>query len=173
MHTCCAPCLVAPYHSLSEGGMKITAFWFNPNIHPYTEYLKRKEALVSFAEKEQFDLIVLDDYALEEFLINTTGDIGNRCQYCYSVRLEKAAEYASRNGFDAFSSTLLYSRYQKHEMIRRMAEDAANKYDISFYYEDFRPLWGKGIELSKAEGMYRQQYCGCIFSEKDRYLGKK
>ncbi len=82
------------------------------------------------------------------------------------------AKTAKEKGFDAFSTTLLYSRYQKHEMIKTIASEMAMRYEVDFYYEDFRPLWQKGIELSKAAGMYRQQYCGCIFSERDRYIGK-
>lgn len=172
LHTCCAPCLIAPYQKLTESGTQVTAFWFNLNIHPYTEYKQRLETLRSYAGSQGLQLIEHDVYDLDTFILNAAPDIENRCEYCYRHRLEATAKTAKELRFDAFSTTLLYSRYQKHELIVSIAEELADIYQIRFYYEDFRPLWNRGIELSKAEGMYRQKYCGCIFSERDRYLGK-
>jgi len=172
MHTCCAPCLIAPYNKLKETGMQITGFWFNLNIHPYTEYRKRLETLQDFAAKENMPLIVRDQYGIDEFITGIDGNIDGRCEFCYRHRLDAVAKTAAEEGFEAFSSTLLYSRYQKHVLIKDIAHEMAQRYGVDFYYEDFRSLWQKGIELSKAAGMYRQQYCGCIFSERDRYLGK-
>lgn len=172
LHTCCAPCLIAPYYKLTESGTQVTAFWFNLNIHPWTEYKQRLDTLREFALAEGFPLIERDVYDIDEYIRNTAADLENRCEYCYRHRLEATAKAAKEMGFDAFSTTLLYSRYQNHEQIISIANEMANRYQISFYYEDFRPLWNKGIELSKAKGMYRQKYCGCIFSERDRYLGK-
>lgn len=172
LHTCCAPCLIAPYQKLTESGTQVTAFWFNLNIHPYTEYKQRLESLREFSRSEAFELIERDVYGIDEFIRNTAADIENRCEYCYRHRLEATAITAKELGFEAFSSTLLYSRYQNHELIRSIADEMAKHYQISFYYEDFRELWTEGITLSKAKAMYRQKYCGCIFSERDRYLGK-
>ncbi|PKN75858.1 MAG: hypothetical protein CVU49_00370 [Candidatus Cloacimonetes bacterium HGW-Cloacimonetes-2] len=172
LHTCCAPCLISPYYKLREDGYEITAFWYNLNIHPYTEYRKRLDALREFSQKEAIPLIEIDQYGIDEFVTGIDGSIEDRCEFCYRHRLEAVARTAKERGFDAFSTTLLYSRYQKHEMIKAIASEMAMRYEVDFYYEDFRPLWNKGIELSKAAGMYRQQYCGCIFSERDRYLGK-
>lgn len=152
--------------------MEITAFWYNPNIHPYTEYLKRFETLKAFCETKGIPLIIEDDYDLDGFVINTARDIKARCAFCYDVRLTHTARMAKEKGFDYFSSTLLYSRYQNQELIDAIGKRLSEQYGVKWYYEDFRVLWQKGIELSKAEGMYRQQYCGCIFSERDRYLAK-
>ena len=172
VHTCCAPCLIAPYRQLSEAGHTVSAFWYNPNIHPLKEYQKRRDTLREFAQKESFELIEHDEYGLVGFLENTIGDIAQRCEYCYLSRLDKVAEYAAQRGFDGFSSTLLYSRYQKHALIMDIAQEMSTKHGVAFFYEDWRPLWQEGIRLSKAAGMYRQQYCGCIFSEEERYREK-
>ncbi|MEJ2471647.1 MAG: epoxyqueuosine reductase QueH [Desulfuromonadales bacterium] len=92
-----------------------------------------------------------------------------RCTYCYQSRLKKTAEYAARNDYDAFTSSLLYSRYQNHALIRKVGEELAQHYGIPFFYDDYRVGWQEGIRVSKEMGLYRQQYCGCIYSEKDRY----
>lgn len=145
------------------------AYWFNPNIHPLLEYQKRRNTLREFCEKESIAYIEENRYGLVPFLLETLKDISLRCEYCYEVRLDMVAKAALMNGFEAFSTTLLYSKYQKHELIIHTAKTMADKYGIEFYYEDWRSLWQEGIRLSKQEGMYRQQYCGCIFSEEERY----
>ncbi len=170
LHSCCAPCLIAPYRQLKAGGTKITALWYNPNIHPVTEYRQRLQTLREFAEREGFPLLVKDDYGLREFVKAVAGDIEARCEHCYRVRLEMAAKTAADMGCDAFSSTLFYSRYQDHELLKEIAAELAEKYRIRFFYRDWRELWDEGTLLSKAAGMYRQKYCGCVFSEEDRYL---
>ncbi|HQQ68289.1 MAG TPA: epoxyqueuosine reductase QueH [Candidatus Cloacimonadota bacterium] len=169
LHSCCAPCLIAPYQKLREAGHAVSALWFNPNIHPLLEYQKRRDTLRDFAAREGFELIEAGEYGLHSFLQNTLDNIDQRCEYCYLTRLEKTAQLAAERGFDAFGSTLLYSRYQKHERIIEIARAMSDKYGVPFFYEDWRSLWQDGIRLSKEAGMYRQQYCGCIFSEEDRY----
>lgn len=169
IHSCCAPCLIAPYTRLSEAGHSISALWYNPNIHPLLEYQKRRDALRDYSAKTGFELIEYDEYGLHSFLQNTLEHIDERCEYCYLNRLEKTAELAAQRGYDAFSSTLLYSRYQKHERIIAIAQQMSVKYQVDFFYEDWRILWQDGIRRSKEAGMYRQQYCGCIFSEEERY----
>jgi predicted adenine nucleotide alpha hydrolase (AANH) superfamily ATPase len=93
----------------------------------------------------------------------------DRCQACYYLRLSYTAKIARSQAFDGFTTTLLYSRYQKHEWIKSTAESLAKEYGVSFYYHDFRAGWSEGIRISKEAGMYRQPYCGCIYSEKERY----
>ncbi len=110
-----------------------------------------------------------DRYGLHEFLENTLDDIEDRCEYCYLSRIEAVAKAAAEGDFDAFSSTLLYSKYQNHQRIIEIAHQMSAKYHVDFFYKDWRKLWKEGISLSKKAGMYRQQYCGCIFSEEDRY----
>jgi predicted adenine nucleotide alpha hydrolase (AANH) superfamily ATPase len=155
---------------LRDASHSITGFFFNHNIHPFQEYRRRLDAVRQFSEMTGLEMVYRDEYALEAFLAAVSADPLNRCGYCYASRLEAAAEAAVSGGFDAFSSTLLYSRYQKHETIRRSGEATAARYGILFHYEDFRSGWQEGIRISKEMALYRQQYCGCIFSEKERYL---
>jgi hypothetical protein len=148
-------------------------FFFNPNIHPYQEYQKRLEALKQYSEKTGLQVIYRDEYLLEEFLRNVAHRVEERCAYCYKVRLETTAREAKKGGFDRFSTTLLQSTHQNHASIRETAEEVAREVGVPFYYEDFRTGWKKGVEVSKAMGLYRQHYCGCIYSEKERYAGSK
>jgi len=101
-----------------------------------------------------------------------SNGVKERCQYCYSVRLEATAQEAKKEGFDGFSTTLLQSTHQNHALIKETGERVAQEIGIPFYYEDFRQGWKKGVEVSKAMGLYRQQYCGCIYSEKERFMKK-
>ncbi|MCJ7704217.1 MAG: epoxyqueuosine reductase QueH, partial [Desulfobacterales bacterium] len=98
-----------------------------------------------------------------------SNGVKERCQYCYSLRLEATAQEAKNQGFDAFSTTLLESSHQNHALIKEVGERMGKEVGIPFYYEDFRQGWRKGVEVSKAMGLYRQQYCGCIYSEKERF----
>ena len=173
IHTCCAPCLIAPYHQLKDEGIRLSAFWFNPNIHPVTEYRSRLNSLQEFAEREGFDLILKDHYGLKEFVRAVAEDIDGRCRWCYEIRLRETALTAKEHGCDAWTTTLLYSKYQKHDLIREIAERIAHETETAFFYRDWRSLWQDGIRMSKEEQMYRQKYCGCVFSEDDRYQGAK
>jgi predicted adenine nucleotide alpha hydrolase (AANH) superfamily ATPase len=150
----------------------VTGFFYNHNIHPYQEYLRRRDAVLQMAEQEALPLIMHDNYELERFLAIVAQQPDKRCSYCYSSRLRATAEVAAKEGFEAFSASLLYSRYQKHDEIRELGEQVGREYGVAFYYQDFRPGWQEGIRLSKELGLYRQQYCGCIYSEKERYLPK-
>ncbi len=172
LHTCCAPCSLYPFRKLLEKGFSVTGFFYNHNIHPYQEYRRRLDAVHDFAGQKSLEMIYRDEYALEKFLAAVAGNPTERCAYCYFSRLDATAEKAAELGFDAFTSSLLYSRYQNHDMIIHSAKRAAERHGIDFYYEDFRPGWQEGIRESKEMGLYRQQYCGCIYSEKERYLQK-
>jgi predicted adenine nucleotide alpha hydrolase (AANH) superfamily ATPase len=173
VHICCAPCAVYPVSMLRSAGVEVTGFFFNHNIHPYLEYSKRLDTVLEYAQKESLEVIVLDEYRLEDFLAAVAGRPDDRCRYCYSSRLEKVAAAAAERGFDAFTSSLLYSRYQRHDEIRSLGEDAGRRFGVPFHYDDYRRGWQEGIRMSKEMGMYRQQYCGCIYSEKERYASKK
>lgn len=172
MHVCCAPCFVAPHKHLKEAGHEVWAFWYNPNIHPFTENQKRLQSLQDFLAEENIPHIIKDEYKLEEFLRRSAYRESSRCQHCYYDRLKYTAIIAKKGNFDAFSSTLLYSKFQNHQLIKEIGNALAHDYGIAFFYEDFRNYWKEGIELSKQKNIYRQQYCGCIYSEKERYLGK-
>lgn len=172
VHICCGPCSIYPLRQVVGDRMEVWGFFYNPNIHPYTEYCKRLEAVRVLAEKMDLKVIYRDEYDLEGFIRNTINDVDGRCRYCYMSRLEATAEAARKEGFDYFSSSLLYSRYQDHDSVKRMGRSIGKKIGVDFLYEDFRAGWRDGIRESKEMGLYRQQYCGCIFSEKERYLGK-
>jgi predicted adenine nucleotide alpha hydrolase (AANH) superfamily ATPase len=112
-----------------------------------------------------------DGYGLNRYLraIGGNTEPATRCPVCYEMRLEETAKKAAELGMSAFSTTLLYSKYQRHELIRNMGEDIARKYGLEFFYEDFREGWKQGIEEAVSIGIYRQPYCGCVFSEAERY----
>lgn len=169
-HTCCGPCALFPLHQLRLAGHAVTGFFYNHNIHPYQEYVRRRDAATQMADQEAMPLIIRDDYDLEGFLANVAAAPEQRCSYCYASRLEATAQVAATEGFDAFTAALLYSRYQKHDEIKVLGERLAVTYGVAFYYQDFRSGWQEGIKLSREQGLYRQQYCGCIYSEKERYL---
>jgi predicted adenine nucleotide alpha hydrolase (AANH) superfamily ATPase len=169
LHICCANCAIYPVKVLREAGHNVSGYFFNHNIHPYQEYRKRLDAVKQYAGELALDVVYHDEYSLEEFLSQVAQTPASRCDYCYQSRLKRAAEFAAENGYDAFTSSLLYSRYQNHDAIRSFGEELARHYGLTFLYEDFRTGWQEGIKMSKAMGLYRQQYCGCIYSEKDRY----
>jgi len=172
LHICCANCAIYPLERMRERGDEVVGYFFNPNIHPYQEYQKRLESLRRYSEEVGLEVVYRDEYLLEEFLRNVSHRVEERCQYCYSIRLEATAREAEKNGFDQFSTTLLQSAQQNHLMIKETGERFAEEVRIPFYYEDFRQGWRKGVEVSKAMGLYRQQYCGCIYSEKERFIDK-
>lgn len=173
LHVCCGPCALHPLATLRSEGIAVSGFFFNHNIHPYQEYLKRLDAARQMAAREDMPLLVHDEYRLEEFLGAVAAAPHERCGYCYASRLDAVAAAARQEGFDAFTSSLFYSRYQNHELMREKAEAVSAKHGIPFLYRDFRPGWQEGIRRSKEYGLYRQQYCGCVYSEKERYLPKE
>jgi epoxyqueuosine reductase len=173
LHICCGPCAVYPVKELRSSGVEVTGFFFNHNIHPYTEYKLRMEALRKYAEMVELEVVYREEYLLEEFLENVAGEPAKRCRYCYESRLEEAAKTAAELGFPYYSSTLLYSRYQNQELIKELGEEMGSRYGVKFHYDDFRRGWQEGIDLSKEMELYRQKYCGCIYSEKERYVKKR
>ncbi len=170
LHICCAPCALYPLQILRDEGHEVVGLFYNPNIHPYLEYKKRLDTLLDYAATVDLKLITPEDYGMEEFLRNVAFRETTRCRYCYHCRLSYAAGIARRGKFDGFTSTLLYSKFQQHDLLQEMGEDIAGNSTPRFFYRDFRIGWKEGIETSKSLGMYRQQYCGCIYSEKERYL---
>lgn len=247
VHICCAPCFTYVHNALKDEGVDFTGFFYNPNIHPYLEYLKRLHCLERYTVLRPVDVIYDKEYNLDKYLVrsleakydpppellldkiptkskkqNTQNgfkeeikmkeslqikltpkdsdhgskttidlketdseiasletsivsnqksdpDFNTRCGYCIKLRLDKTAEAASEQGFDAFTTTLLESRYQPHNYIRFIGETIANEKDLIFYYQDFRKGWKESIAISKELELYRQSYCGCIFSEYERY----
>jgi predicted adenine nucleotide alpha hydrolase (AANH) superfamily ATPase len=172
LHVCCALCTPYPLRILSEQGHQVSGFWYNPNIHPFTEYQNRLNAVKAFESEKRFPVLYNDSYDLEKYLKAVMNDMENRCSFCYKIRLIKTANWAIQEGFDAFTTTLLVSPYQKHELIREIGERIGKDLSIDFICRDFRPGFYEGKNEAKKLGLYSQKYCGCIFSEKERYLKK-
>ena len=169
MHTCCAPCSVSCIQQLRGEGIEPVSYWFNPNIHPYQEYKARRDTLMAYAPAIGMKLIVREDYGLRDFCRAVCGDIDYRCGHCYHIRLWETARYAAEHGYASFTSTLFVSPYQNHELLRQTAQAAAEAYGVEFLYRDFRPGFRAGQQEARERGFYMQKYCGCVFSEEDRY----
>lgn len=170
LHICCAPCANMCIDTLRADGFSVTGFWYNPNIHPFTEYRSRRNCLRDYAQTIDLKLIERNDYGLRPFVRTVAPDIDHRCVKCYEMRLFAAAETAAANGFDAFTSSLFISPYQNHDMMREVAQRAAAEYGVQFLYRDFRPYFKEGQARARELGFYMQKYCGCVFSEEERYL---
>jgi epoxyqueuosine reductase len=169
LHVCCAPCSTYTLNRLREQGIDVSGYFYNPNIHPYREFRKRLASLKTYAEETEFSLEIEGEYGLTEYLRKVVFHEKERCRLCYEMRLEKTARQAAKTGADAFSSTLLYSRYQNHAAITTIGTNMAEKYGVEFYYDDFRVGWQEGIDRAITMELYRQSYCGCIYSEQERY----
>jgi len=169
LHICCGPCAIYPVTQMKQDGINVSGYFYNPNIHPYREFKQRIQGVQQFAETTGLEIEIETKYGVTEYLRNVVFHEQARCPLCYSMRLEAAAQKAKDRGYDAFSTTLLYSKYQDHECIRKMGEAIGHKYQIIFYYQDFRTGWQQGIDKSIEMNLYRQAYCGCIYSEQERY----
>lgn len=150
-------------------GHDLTGYFFNPNIHPYTEYRRRAETLAAYAADNDLPVIWADDYGVEGFFRMIVGREDDRCWSCYSLRLKETMGAAKEGGFDAFTTTLLCSKFQKHELLREVGQRLEQGGNVPFFYLDFREGWEEGVRISRERGMYRQPYCGCIYSEKERF----
>lgn len=169
IHICCGPCSIYPVEAMRANGLDVMGFFYRHNIHPYSECLKRQQNLEAYARQIGLRLIIQEGYDLEGFIQNVVYREKDRCTYCYHDRLRTTALMARRGKFDYYSSTLLYSKHQNHDMIKSMGESIGKAVGVPFLYEDFRSGWKEGIQKSKDLEMYRQQYCGCIYSEKERF----
>lgn len=170
LHICCAPCALAPFLELVNKKIEISGFFYNPNIHPSDEYEKRMEAVKIFSAKENLEVII-PNYEAKVFY-NRIGYAPKtqkeRCPFCWQLRLEKTASFARENNFKAFTTTLLISPYQDHERIKQIGLDLSNKYGIDFYYQDLRPFFRDSQNKARQQELYRQKYCGCLFSRMER-----
>jgi hypothetical protein len=154
---------------LREEGHQVQGYFYNPNIHPFQEFQRRLGGLEEFSRQQELVVDYDREYGLKEYLRRVVFNEARRCPLCYKMRLTEVVRKAKEIGADAFSSTLLYSRYQQHEVIRDLAGQLADEYGLAFYYQDFREGWQEGIDATVAMGIYRQPYCGCIYSEQERY----
>ncbi|TBV81841.1 MAG: epoxyqueuosine reductase QueH [Desulfobulbaceae bacterium] len=173
LHVCCGPCAAYPFSVLRAEGLEVKGWFFNPNIHPYQEFRRRLEALEQLATRWDLTVAYEHRYGLRDYLRQVVFNEEQRCRICYQMRLSATARKTREAGLDAFSSTLLFSRHQQHELIRRLGAEAAKREDVTFYYRDFRAGWRQGVDIAKNLALYRQSYCGCIYSEQERYEKKQ
>ncbi len=173
LHICCGPCSTYTINRLREAGFQATGFWYNPNIHPFTEHEQRRASFEKYVESVALPFIREDGYEMPQFLRLVAGNEahGKRCRLCYEMRLTRTARVAAREGFDAITTTLLISPHQDQGWLREIGERAAREYGVEFYFENFRRGWSERGRLTHEHDLYRQQYCGCIYSEWERYAG--
>ena len=169
VHCCCVHCSSYTLKYWQEIGHQVTAFWYNPNIHPYTEHQRRLEALKVLTSQENIPLVISPTYEVERYFRAIAGHEANRCLICYQVRLQAVAGYARHNGYDAFTSSLLISPQQKHDKVIDVASEIERSSGIRFQYADLRKRYSESRRITKPMELYPQQYCGCLFSEWERY----
>ena len=155
LHTCCAPCTTKVNLDLVENGFDVTGFFYNPNIYPLEEYEMRRKCMEYYSAISNLPM-----YYIENDLEHEAGN----CVFCYEMRLYKAAQFAKSNGFDSFSTTLLISPFQKHDVIKKIGLKTQEMLSIPFHYKDFRPHYYEGRALAQRYNLYRQKYCGCDVS---------
>lgn len=167
LHACCGPCLLEPYDALAAEGHDVRVVYANPNIHPREEYERRRDTLLSYAGDRGIPVDELD-YDVERWAAAVRGleaHPGERCRACYRVRLGDAARHAAKIGFDAVATTLTVSPWQDQEAIREVGEEVCAEAGVGFVYMDFRDRYPEASRRSRELGMYRQNYCGCRYSD--------
>jgi predicted adenine nucleotide alpha hydrolase (AANH) superfamily ATPase len=172
VHCCCAHCAAYTIDYWRQQGYQVSAFWYNPNIHPYMEHQHRLEAMKSLAQEMNLPLIITEGYDMIDYFRRVAGNESQRCQYCFRLRLLKAAETAKDAGFGAFTTSLLISPHQKHDLLREIGDEISGEQGIDFLYADLRKRYSDSRHMTKKMDIYRQQYCGCIYSEWERYTGR-
>ncbi|MCX5695627.1 MAG: epoxyqueuosine reductase QueH [Candidatus Omnitrophica bacterium] len=171
LHTCCAPCLIYPLEKLKQEGFEVSGFFYNPNIHPLAEYIKRKEAFSALAAGIE---MLYPEYSPREFfqVVNLKEEAPERCRICWRQRLKRTAQEAKNKGLEYFTTTLLVSPYQDQELLKKIGNAVALEEGVKFYYADFRPGFRKAHDAAHTKGIYCQKYCGCIYSEIERSIKK-
>ncbi|MCX5694049.1 MAG: epoxyqueuosine reductase QueH [Candidatus Omnitrophica bacterium] len=167
LHICCGPCLIYPFNRLKDQGFAISGFYYNPNIYPPVEYERRLEGVKVLSQEFLLE-VEYPEYRELEFLQAVCPQenlpVSERCVICWSLRLRKTAKHAKQKGFSAFSTTLLVSPYQNHELLKQAGEQISREIGIDFYYEDFRSGFKQAQVEARNRGIYRQKYCGCQYS---------
>jgi len=172
LHCCCGPCSLAVVRALLLEGLDegLKCYFYNPNIHPYQEYKARLAAWQEVVSYYKLPAYVEPGYPLEEWLRAVAAEPQARCPYCYTKRLTQTAVKAVELGYEAFSTSLLISPYQQHQLLKELGEEIAARYGLTFFYRDWRPHYRAGQTAASERGLYMQKYCGCIYSEKERYM---
>lgn len=169
VHACCAHCTAYTVEHWRGLGYNVTALWYNPNIHPFTEHNLRLEAMKNLSQNMNFPLVIIDGYDFKEYFRRVAGYEDERCACCFKLRLDRVAKKARELGIEAFTSSLLISPHQKHELAKEIGEKVASENGVSFLYADLRKRYSDSRHITKPMELYRQQYCGCIYSEYERY----
>jgi predicted adenine nucleotide alpha hydrolase (AANH) superfamily ATPase len=173
VHSCCAHCAAYTIEHWRKEGYEVSALWYNPNIHPYTEHQLRLEAMQTLAGEMNFPLIDKGGYDIVEYFRRVVGNEAERCRHCFELRLARTAETAKAMGFDAFTTTLLISPHQKHDLLKEIGEELGKEKGVEFLYADLRKRYSDSRHITKPMELHRQQYCGCVYSEFERYAETK
>jgi predicted adenine nucleotide alpha hydrolase (AANH) superfamily ATPase len=173
VHVCCAHCAAYTVEHWRQQGYGVSALWYNPNIHPYMEHQQRLESMQALAQETDLPLMVVEGYDMVEYFRRVAGHEADRCGHCFDLRLSKTAETARRNGFSAFTTTLLISPHQKHDTLREIGSKIGGEQGLEFLYADLRKRYSDSRHMTKPMNLYRQQYCGCVYSEWERYTDTK
>lgn len=172
VHCCCAHCAAYTLDYWRGQSFEVTALWYNPNIHPLSEHKSRLEAMDNLCRILAIPLIIIPGYNINNYFRRVVGHEEERCRYCFSLRLEKTAEVARTKGFDSFTTTLLISPHQKHDLLKDIGDEVAQKTGPQFLYVDLRKRYSDSRHITKPMGLYRQQYCGCLYSRRERYISQ-
>jgi predicted adenine nucleotide alpha hydrolase (AANH) superfamily ATPase len=175
LHVCCGPCATGTLEWLRGEfpASETTGLFYNPNIHPETEYSRRRQAMELAADALELPLICSgEEEGLVAYLHQVAFREADRCRNCYAMRLAHAAQRAAAGNFDAFSTTLLISPYQNLEALRTIGEALAKLHGPDFIFHDLRPYFPLSRRRAKELALYQQKYCGCIFSELERIHAK-
>ena len=168
VHACCGECAAAILEPL-RARAPFALYFHNPNIQPLLEFRRRAKSVQVLADAERLDLLIDLGYDPKRFLAAVPWDRPDRCLVCYRLRLAETARLGAERGFAAITTTLLVSLHQDHEAVRRIGTEEAEARGLRFRYEDWRPLADRGHTEAKRRNLYRQQYCGCLFSEQERF----
>ena len=171
LHCCCAHCTAFVIEHWRRQGYEVSGLWYNPNIHPFSEHQRRLEAMQTLAREMDMSLEVVGGFDMPFYFRRVVGDEANRCRHCFDLRLSRTAEMARERSIDAFSTSLLISPHQQHETLRQVGDKIAG--DVEFAYADLRKRYSESRHLTRGLDLYRQQYCGCLYSEWERYSGLK
>ena len=178
LHICCAPCSTHVVDVLKDD-YDVTGHFYNPNIQPESEYRLREEEMVKYARRLGLD-VVCREYDDDRWLEMVKGmedapEGGERCFVCYRMRLEKAAQYAREHGYHLFTTTLSVSPHKNAAKINEIGAEVGEKYGVRFHAADFKKKGGfeRSVRMSNEAGLYRQSYCGCIFSQREAARRKR
>ena len=171
IHSCCAHCAAYTVEHWRRQGYEVSALWYNPNVHPYTEHQLRLEAMQALAGEMNVPLINTGGYDIMAYFRGVVGHEAERCGHCFRLRLSRTAETAKEMGFDAFTTSLLISPHQKHELLQEIGAKLGGEKGVEFLYADLRKRYSDSRHITKPMELHRQQYCGCIYSEWERYGG--